>query len=214
MVGILTSELAAALQRSDDDALVHTIDTIFRTGSAGARERIAPFLSAEALASPDGASHARRLLWTLFNRTRHFDDVVGPGADPAWLGALSPLAGHVTLFHLATLYLTPFRGAEAVTALLRMLDHLRVADVGRGGPTYSLVDTLLKRDDPRIAPALASLLGAPSADDWHLSYALRALDDPSTAAALRARQPKMRKKHRDFAGEVIAHLERDRGAAP
>lgn len=208
---LLTTELTEALARPDLDAVVRALDTLFRTGSAGARERIAPLLTAEALASPDGVHRAQRLLSTLFHRTRHYEEVVGPDADPGWLDALRPIAEHTALFHMATLYLTPFQGEAAVEALLRLLEHLRLVRVGEGGPALALVDSLIKRHDPRIAPAIVSLLGAPSADDWLMCHALRTLDDPSTAAALRAYQPRIkRKKYRVFAGDVLGHLERDR----
>ena len=194
-MSMLTEELTEALHRSDQRAVVRALETIFRTGSAGARERIEGLLAAEQLATDGGVMRAQRLLSTLFYETKCFDAVVGPEADPSWLEALAPISEHAALFHMATLYLTPFRGPRAVEVLLRLLEHLRGPGWGGGGPALGLVD---------------ALRGAPRAHDWLMSYARKGLDDPSTAPALRAYQPRMKKKHRVFAEEVLAHLERDR----
>ncbi len=214
-MSLLTEELTEALHRSDQRAVVRVLETVFRTGSAGARERIEGLLAAEQLATDGGVMRAQRLLSTLFYETKCFDAVVGPEADPSWLEALAPIAEHAALFHMATLYLTPFRGPRAVEVLLRLLEHLRLPGIGASGPALGLIDSLRRRTDARTAPVIASLLGAPSADDWLMCYALKVLDDPSTAAALRAYQPRMKKKkHRVFAEEVLAHLARDRTTDP
>lgn len=212
MSGPLTEQLDAALRGSQPDAVVRAIETIFRTGSAGACERIAPLLTAGRLAEKGGVPRAQTLLWTLFNRTRHFDDT-GPAGAPGWLEALAPVAEPAALFHMAALYLSRFRGARAVDVLLRMLEHLRGVGVGVGGPSYAVIHALVGQGDARAAPAIVALLGAPSADDWTMSHALREMDDPATAAALRAYAPNIRKKkYRAYAMEVVAHLERDRSA--
>lgn len=207
-MGLLTDELSAALDGSDPDAVVHALDTIFRTGSAGARERLAPFFTEERLSTSDGASRALRVLEVIFYRTRHFNEVTGPDADPGWAEALAPIAAHRRFFHMATLYLV---APHALDARLRLLELLRHPGVGEGGPSYGLLDALSRERDPRVAPAIASILGAPSADDWTVPHVLGKLDDPTTAPALRAYIPRMkRKKHRDHATEVLAKLERDR----
>ncbi len=209
-MGLLTDALSTALDGSDADAVVRALDTIFRTGSAGARERLAPFFTEERLSTPEGAFRARRVLEAIVYQTQHFDEVAGPDADPGWVETLAPIAARPQLFHMATLYLV---APSALDARLRLLELLRQPGVGEGGPSYGLLTMLSRERDPRVAPAIASILGAPSADDWTVPHVLGKLDDPTTAPALRAYIPRMkRKKHRDYATEVLAKLERDRGA--
>jgi hypothetical protein len=167
---------------------------------AGRFERVAPYFASERLATKLGRSVANALLTELTDGADGDEREAPKGLDPRWEGAVVPLMEHEELADAALAVLAGMNSAQLFNWAEKQLTNPK--RVGRALEAFELLG------DGRATPLIVRLLEAPKlalAGSYYLTSALRALDDPSAAAPLRAFIAKLdSKKQKAWIGKSLA----------